>query len=297
MSRQRWLVAATLLACIAGAADAELELAAQNGDRIASVLDPAAEVESYRIDCPAGAAITVKAKTKKGGPQLRVRLTDPSDAPVAEDIGPKASLKKAPAATTGTYTIDVSSFDGVTAGGYSLSIAWKSPTKFGGSADLAPMEDATLAFTADAGARAKFKAKPGKRSHAIGSLVEVTGPEGFVDALGQAGSGAIVLPATGEYVLRYANGGPSAGAVSASVTLTPPKKSKRSLSLGVSSIPGNAKAMLAGVIGPDGGTLDAPDDSPITGASVTVPPGALLQATSILLGSADPILTDLPGVS
>src|SRR5262245_32327829 len=149
MSPQRWLVAATLVACLVAGADAALDLAAQNGDKIASALDPAAEVESYRIDCPAGAAITVKAKTKKGGPQLRVRLTDPSDAPVAEDIGTKPALKKAPAATTGTYTIEVSSFDGVTAGAYSLSIAWKSAAKFAGSADLAPSEEATLTFTAD----------------------------------------------------------------------------------------------------------------------------------------------------
>src|SRR5262245_29246091 len=98
MSPKRWLVAATLALCLAAAADAALDLAAQNGDRIASVLDPAAEVESYRIACPAGAAITVKAKTKKGGPQLRVRLVGPSDAPVAEDIGTKPLLKKAPAA-------------------------------------------------------------------------------------------------------------------------------------------------------------------------------------------------------
>jgi hypothetical protein len=297
MASQRWLVAATLFGCLAAGADAALDLAAQNGDRIASALDPAAEVESFRIACPAGATISVKAKAAKGGPQLRVRLSGPSDAPVAEDIGTKAALKKAPAATTGTYTIDVSSFDGVTAGTYSLSIAWKSPAKFGGSADLTPAEEATLTFAADAGAKAKFRAKPGKRSHAIGSLVEVTGPNSFVGTLGQAGAGASVLPFAGEYVLRYANGADVAGAVSVSVTLTPPKKAKRSLSLAASSVPGNAKALLAGVIGEGGGSLVAEGEGPLSGASVTVPPGALLSATSILLGSADPILTTLPGVS
>ena len=296
MASQRRLVGATLLACLAVGANAALELAVQNGDRIASALDPAAEVESFRIPCPAGAAISVKAKTKKGGPQLRVRLVDPSDAPVAEDIGTKPALKKAPAATTGTYTLDVSSFDGVTSGAYSLSIAWKSVAKFGGSADLVPAGESTLTFAADAGAKAKFRAKPGKGSHAVGSLVEVTGPSGFVEALGQTGGGESVLPVTGEYVLRYANGGASGGVVNASVSLTPAKRKKRSLSLAASSIPGNAKALLAGVIGPDGGSLTADSEGPISGASVTVPPGALLSATSILLGSADPILTTLPGV-
>jgi hypothetical protein len=275
-------------------ARAGVDLTLGNGDKIASTLDAGGEVETYRFACPAGAKVTVKAKTARKGPPLRVRALAPDLAPLGEETGPAPSVAVASAPATGVFTAEVAAADGQAGTTYSVTIAWKSPKKFGSAATLAPGGQAQLAFAAEAGATATLTVKKAKRSAAVPLLLSLAGPDGEVVLDGA--SAEVDLPATGDYTLTFGDGGAVGGAVTAAVKVRPPKPLKRSADLGSSGAPPGTTLLTSRAIGPAGGTVGI-DDGPLSGTSVTVPPNAIAQPTSILVGSTSVIATTAPGIS
>ena len=275
---------------------ADVDLVVRSGDKVASVLDAGGEVEQFRFTCPAGAVISVKAKSAKKGPSLRARAIAPDETQLGEGTGTSASVTGATALVSGEYIAEVTAADGTSGTAYSVSIAWKSPKKFGAAPTLDPGGESQLNFAGEAGASATLSVKKGKRSAAVPLVQSLTGPDGDVTIVPGA-SVTVVLPATGDYTMTFADSGAAGGAVNAAVKVKTPKSAKRTLGLGASGTPPGTALLDALTIGPAGGTAAADLDGPIAGTSVTVPPGALSQATSLLIGTTSVIATNAPGVS
>lgn len=279
-----------------GTALADVDLTVSNGDKITSAIDAGGEVESFRFHCPAGAVVSVKAKTAKKGPPLRVRAFAPDESQLGEGTGPAASVTNKAAPATGVYTAEVSAADGAAGTAYSVTVSWKSPKKFGAAPTLDPGGQSQVTFAGDAGATATFAVKKGKRSAAVPVVLSLTGPDGDV-TLTPGASVTVELPSTGDYTLTIGDTGAEGGAVTAAVKVKQPKPLKRTADIGTSGVPAGTAFDSTGLIGPPGGTLSAELDGPIAGASVTVPAGALSQATSLLIGTTSVIATTAPGVS
>jgi hypothetical protein len=289
-------VAASLAAAAVGTALAGVDLTVRNGDKISSEIDAGGEVETFRFTCPAGALVSVKAKSAKKGPPLRVRALTPILVSLGENTGTTASVVGETAPVTGVYTAEVSAADGDAGTPYSVSIAWKSPKKFGAPATLDPGGEGQLAFSGEAGATATLSVKKAKRSAAVPVVLSLSGPDGDT-ALVAAATATVVLPVTGDYTLTFGDSGTSGGAVTAAVKVKTAKPAKLTIDLGTSGVPAGTSLDTSRLIGPAGGTLGADGDGPIAGASVTVPSGALSQPTSLLIGSTSVIATTAPGIS
>lgn len=289
------LAAATVLALLAAAsARADVSVEVGNGDKITGTLSPATEAEVFRFRVPKGAAITVKAKSAKGGPALTIDLQAPAIAGLGSASGTAPQLKGIVAEDSGLHSVTVTSQNGVATGDYSLSIAWKSPTSFSVSPDLGGNSFANLEFAVDAGAAATLSVKPAKGSAATGVLSQLTAP-GPVATLLTGTTTKRTLGAGGTYSLTFGNSAAAQGVVTASVKVKPPKVTKRKIALTSKVIgSGNAQgdAAFATVLGAQGGTVAVPaipqgqPGSEISGSSVTVPAGALGTGTAIVIATA-----------
>jgi hypothetical protein len=301
----RSVLAAVSLAALAAAASADVDVVVGNADVVAGTLSPASENETFRVTCPKGATLFVKAKAAKKGLTLRVSILDAGNASLGLFTGKSVSLKTKPLAATGEYVVTVRSGDGETTGDYSLVISWKNPPSVAVTADVAASQTATLSFGADAGAVATISAKKaGKTSAAVPSLVGLAGPTSS-PAVGPAATAKVTLPELGEYVLTFANTGATAGAITATVKLKPPKPTKRKLALRRSAIGeggisggvafGSLVSSAGGVVGVPVLPFSSPG-GPLAGTSVSIPTGALAAPTAILIATA-PALTPLDGQS
>jgi len=238
----------------------------------------------------------VKAKSAKKGPPLRVRALTPGLTPLGENTGTAASVAGAAAPVTGVYTAEIAAADGSAGTPYSVTIAWKSPKKFGTPATLDPGGEGQLAFSGEAGATATLSVKKARRSAAVPIVLSLSGPDGDV-ALVPAATAAVVLPVAGDYTMTFGDSGTAGGAVTAAVKVKSLKPAKRTADLGTSGVPPGTALDTTRLLGPAGGTVGADGDGPIAGASVMVPAGALSQPTSLLLGSTSVIATTAPGIS
>jgi len=288
-------VAATL--ALAGAtAWAAVDVEIRNGDRVSGTLSPATEVEIIRFRAPKDAVLTVKGAAAKKGPQIHVDLKSPGGgAPVASAEGKTATISKVKATESGLWSVEVSSKDHATAGDYSLSVAWKSATSYGGKrAVAAGVLD--VPFSADADATATFAVKKAKKSPAVPTLATFTSlVDSSVDPLADT-SAKRVVARTGDCVLRVTS--PADGDVTATVKVKPPKPSKRKYALTSGAIGGGDPAgdtAFSGLVGADGGLVAFPALAPgeagaqLDGASVLVPPGSLPAGTSIVIATAPDI--------
>jgi hypothetical protein len=289
-----------LVGCVAvavvGTALGGVDLTVRSGDKVSSTLDAGGEVERYRFTCPAGALVTVKAKAAKKGPPLRVRVVAPNLVDVGEATGTAATVKGALTTSSGIHTAEISADDGATGTEYSVTVSWKNPKKYGFTPQLDPGGQSELAFSGEAGATATLSVKKAKRSAAVPVVLSLAGPQGDV-AIVQGASVTVVLPETGDYTMFFGDTGTAGGQVAASIKVKTPKTVKRTAILGASGTPAGTALELSRTIGPAGGTAAADVDGPISGASVTVPAGALTQATSILIGTTSVIATAAPGIS
>jgi len=301
MNHRSALAAVSLVALAAAAASADVDVVVGNGDVVAGTLAPAYETETFRVTCPKGATLSVKAKSKKG---LMLRVTI-ADGVLGDMSGKSVSLKTLPLDATGEYAVRVRSQDGETTGDYSLAISWKSPAKLSSLADLAPAQTAELAFGAEAGAVATITAKKAvPSSAAVPSLVGLAGPNSS-PAVGPDATAKVTLPEVGEYVLTFANSGVLPGAVTASVKIKPPRPSRRKVALGRSSIgEGGLSGGVAfgSLVSAAGGVVAVPPipfsspGGPLSGTSVSIPTGALAAPTAIIIATA-PALKPLDGQS
>ena len=285
---------AVLLAALGAAALADVNVEVGNGDKVTGTLSPASEREVFRVRVPKGAAISVKSKSATKGLVLNLALADPADASLGTTQGTAPSFKGIVAGTSGLFSVTVTSQGGATPGNYSLSISWKTPTKFAASADLGAASTQTLEFAVDSGAAATLSVKPGKGSAATAALNQITAPGALVTPL----SGTTVqltLTSGGTHVLAFGNLGPAQGVVDASVKVKPAKVVKRKIAL-TSNVIGAGGALgdaaFASVLGPGGGSVTVPFIAPgspgaeISGSAVNVPAGSLGVGTAIIVATS-----------
>jgi len=277
---------------LAATALASIDVEIRNGDRVTGTLSPGTEVEVVRFRVPQDALITLKgAAVKKGVPQVHLDLKTPGGgAPVASAEGKTATISKWKATESGVWSVEISSKDHATTGDYSLSVAWKSATSYGGKrAVVGGALD--LNFSADADATATFAVKKVKKSAAAPELSLLTYvPELSVDHLFGA-SAKRKLGRTGDCVLHVTS--PADGDATATVKIKPPKASNRKYALTEKAL-GVGDAAFAALVGPAGGLVEFPSGgagagAQLDGSSVLVPSGALPVGTAIVISTAPDI--------
>jgi len=305
VKRATRLVTLGLLLCAAAAvadsARAGLSGEVRSKDKVLGTILPATETERWTIQCPQDSKLKVilKGPKKKTGGAVSFRLFDTAEAEVTGlAITPKktgAVLKQYICPESGPYTVEVFAPDELTGGDYTLKMICKAPKKLRFEATLDGTEK-TYEFFAALGTTAKAKITVVPKSLADPRIVRFLGPEGFdvpVEGAAKAvASPKIDLTQTGDYDLAFDGDG---GAVSGSLKLKQHKSVSRTVDVRAETIdPGGSGGSdgIAGVIGPDGGSIIAPEgDSPvgIEGAGIDVPAGALEGAVAIVIATAPPI--------
>jgi hypothetical protein len=295
-------VAALLLAAASAAADIDADVS--NGNVVTATLSEPTTKATFRVKCPAGAALTVTATgvKKKGAstPAPTFVVKDPDAEEVGSDRlvlkGTTATAKAIPVAKSGVHSIVVSAISG-TPGDVRVTATWKSP-KAPPVSGLLTVGEETIEFAADAGAVATFDVSPSPKSTALPRLVRVDGPDFALVFVPPAETAkrhrvaGVALPATGLYTLRVGDGGAAGGAFRGKITVKPPAPVKTKLNLTDAAI-GSATDHFAkvGTIGKGGGTVvvDELAKSPIDGAAVTVGSGTLKAPVTIVVASGVPI--------
>ena len=305
--------ATAFVALAAGLAQGEVNVAVGNGDKISGTLLPASEIESYRVLVPEGAVFKLKAKGKaaaKGQPKppLTLKLFDPDGLEVGQafaKVKPTvAQLKGYAAERTGEYRIEVAG-DGATSGDYLLSVKWTSPKRFTFDLeDTGTEAPSRVGVPLDAGATITIKLKASKGSAATPVAEKLEGDSEYQRVLPAPAPGASahtvkkeVVPVFGEATLQASGGGRYA----ATVTVKPPKLTKRKIDLTQKAIGSDAvnggDFALGQVIGAGGGSIAVGigDNDVIGGAGVVVPAGALASPTAVLVGTSSPMPTQTAG--
>jgi hypothetical protein len=275
-----------------GVARAAVDVEIRNGDKVTGTIAPATEVETFRFRVPKDAVLTLKAAAGKKGPQIRMQLSSPAGDPLSAAEGKTASIAKYKTSESGLFSVEITSKDGATGGDYSFSVAWKSATNYGGARTLAADVDDVVDFSVDAGATATFSVKKTKTSAAAPTLASLTLPDATVETL----SGATQkrqIDQTGD--CRLAVSSATAGDVTTTVRVKPPKASKRRYALTAKAIGGGdpeGDTAFSAIVGPEGGTIEVPTiphgepGSQLDGAGVIVPAGALPLGTAVVIATA-----------
>jgi len=296
------LTCVCLLASAAWAQDTVI-LEIDPGDRVSGTLRPASEVERFVLELPAGAVLTAAAKSK-GGPILKLTLIDPGGSEVARGAtrGKRVTLV-APIETSGVYVIRVVG-DRVADGDYVLKAKSKPTLRFRARSetDLAAEATADVAFAAPAGARLTATVGPARKSDLVPADVVLIGPDGAVDvgaqtnARGKVKVTADALPATGDYVLRFANAGAD-GSWKVRIDVTPSAPAKRRIDVTDAALQGTfggTQAVFGARATPDTATAIVPAEGALNLAAMqlTVPAGAVTQATVVSIAQIEPFFVD-----
>lgn len=307
-----WRVVAAgllLLTGLTAVALADLDVTIGNNTVVDAQIDPADEVETYRITVAAGSKVSVSAKAKpekKATPvDLSMVVLDAADQVVATGTkkGKTVKVKGFVPTETGTYRVVVTG-DGATTGAYQLKAKWKAPKKVKDEVQVG-IDGVTFPFSAAPGSEATFKVKAGKGSAALPRLGGVSSTDdvykfaAFEDA--KEGSKShkqkkVPLGSQRDYELTIENVGAD-GSVKVDVKLKSPKVSKttvdvRDPQIGGGSAPGASGGKPAtafgGVIGPEGGSaqVDPVLGGVIGGTGIEVPAGAVSTPVAITFGEA-----------
>ncbi len=301
-------VALTLFALTPTMADVQGEV--RSNDQVVGTIDPADEVETFRIQCAAGAKIKAKLKGDKKGGALSIRLLNPADEVVFETVIKRnekkntATFKNYVVPRAGSYAVAVFAVDGTTGGSYSLKISCKPPkkSKFAEIVDGEERYD----FFATVGTTIKAKVKPGKGSVVEPRLLRIEGPSGYLLQLAPTAkgvsTGGIVLPRTGSYALVYDDGLGGGGDVSGLVTFKAPKLVARTVDVRSTTIDpdgSGSERAIAQVVGGEGANIVVPPEAEsgpgdISGTGLFVPAGALLEPVALVVATA-PLIPSPPG--
>ena len=298
--------AVALVFVSAGAALADVDLTVGNGVKVFGTLDPGSETETFRFVAPAGALLKVSAKGKRArgatsAPAPRIAIYDPGET----RIGTSSVTSTATGATltgfelhaSGEHSVVVSS-EGQIAGDYQLLVTWAVPKKlaFDGTVSTQP---AKFTISLPAGAVATLTATAPKGSVVRPWVSQVESGEfsqGFVQPAPSLKHKATMAeaPFTGEYVVSVSDqGGQGGGIVHLAVGIKAPRPVKKTVVVGSAVLvkSGTALPVARGaLIGRDGGEIDIGDaGTPIDGASVSVPAGALYSPVPVVIGTAGPI--------
>ncbi len=288
---------------LATTAVADLDVGVRNGDKIRATIFPESEVETYRVDLPRGAVLSVSGKPKKTGdrrfpPDLRMRLLDPVGRDITGDHlrvrGKRTTLTGFEAPTTGRYAIEVRG-DGFDVGDYLLSVTWRAPRKVkrkridldgGATTDLVDV-------VADADSTLKIQVVASRKSAVLPRVVEVVRlPSGgesdetvvreysVPSKLAKKHKVDATVRTTGEFRIRAADGIAGGGQVDVKVTVRPgvAKRSVRLTDAEVGTVP-LGTSILSTVLLDAAGGVTAGDS-----ARVEVPLGGLSRLTTVRVG-------------
>ncbi len=278
------LIAALVVAALFGSVEAAgITFDARNGDKVLGSISADSEFDTYRVTCPKGAKISAKAQASKALVTLSVDVFTPSEASIGAAAGKKVAVKATPCPVTGVYSIVVRGASAGKLGDYTLTIGWKSPASFTFPLTMDGGGAANGVFAADANATATITVKPKKRTAAnpqLASLDDSTGPH--TDFPAATKTTKPLLANTADYLVGVID---AAGAQAVlTVKVKQPKAVKRTLLLTATAVPDGTIPVAASVIGPGGGLLSVESGS-LSGASVSIPPGALGSQTSVLIGN------------
>ncbi len=292
----------TTTARAGGVLDVEL----RNRARVVGELDTAGELETYRIDVPAGARLSVVVRgVGRRGPDMRLALMDAGGAlldPPITDVRRGRRIRAFPVPGAGLYRIDVRS-----AGGkgrvYRLTASWSfdrvqrsedAPAATTGSHAFGAQAGATpilLVRTTQAGATVVIKSLSGPNNYATVVSAPRRGPARRHRVRGP------ILPYTGTYTLTYETSAPGVPVI-ASVTVRR-VRAKRENTRPLNRSPGGSgrRRFVSRRLDDRGGMVETPDldatqvisvDS--SGAAVGLPPAALdlpLGATGTISVATD----------
>jgi len=271
-------------------------------DTVEGSLRPADERESFLIRLARGTTLKTSAKGRSGGgPVPRLDVLDPSLDVIARS--PAAKPVKVPTLTiaeSGLHRVRVCG-DGVLDGDYQLKVRAKPPKAWSARAevDLAEGGEETFVFAAGAGSVARLTLSLTGKSAFAPQILDVTGPDAFSFDVVPPRSPSrrhvvkgLLLPATGEYSVRFKNAGTGAGSWKLKVKLTPPKARRGAIDLTDDALAGafaGEQAVFARTIDERGGVVDPPEShDTLGGISIDVPPGAMTEPSLILISESEP---------
>jgi hypothetical protein len=291
--------ACVLVAALSLSAVADVDITVGNADKIKGSIASSETRDLYRITCPAGATLKVKAKGLKGlRPGVSIERPEPGG-------GPKkgaTTLVDGPLPTSGVHFVEIAGTSG-TSGDYALAISYKIPKKTSTTVTLGG-DDAVVPFAASAGTTLKVKVKQAKGSAAVPRILRIEGPDGYqLDLQPGAKSsiaslGKTVLPNDGDYrVVLDDAADAGGGAAAVTVQLKQPKPAKRKLDLRGRAIgaEGGERLAVSDVVDETGGSVGVPfpgeggPDSLISGSNVVVPAGALTSPTPIIVATSSDV--------
>ncbi|MHC4820711.1 MAG: hypothetical protein ACYTDX_03205 [Planctomycetota bacterium] len=296
------LAAVLGLATVTARADVDVEVAANA--KVKGTLAPEGELEAIRFEAARGTQLSLSVAAKKGGvSDLDVRLIGPGENPADLDgfggftnTGTKAKLKKFILNSTGTWRLEL---EGAGTGEYSLKLKTKPAKSFKETLDsIGPSSSASYNFAIPVGSTLKMKAKPTKGSTAeprFGVLQD--GEFDLSSDLTEEGkfstkSHSVTVDDTGfggEMQLNVHNRGTTTGSIDVQIKVKAPKIKAAKLDLRGSvygSAGGGETVVSRNISADDGGTVAVEnEESPIAGATVQVPEGALDEDTTITVTS------------
>jgi len=285
------LATATSRAQDSGGAAVDVQIG--NRTTVEGTLDPPSERDTFWIEVPAGARLTVDARGSKKGPALALAMSGPTGAPLAaiSTPVPRGARHVVEDAPEGVLRIDVAG-DGLSAGDFRLGVRWELPrdVPFAGTAGAAPL---AVPFTAETGTtvRVRLDAASAKAGARIDALA---GPAGPVALRGGDRTASARLPVTGAYTLSIAAAAPVEA--SGHVFVAAPRKRARLDVTRKSRSVGNGR-FLSRIVGTAGSCVEAPrlgEDQLVTvdvsGVAVDLPAGALTVPTAVSVGPAKEIV-------
>lgn len=291
----------------AALADVDVDLA--NGDTFVGTIDSAADAETLRVFLPKGAKLSVTAAgdrgatTAAGGTTFSLRDSGGNDAAAGKVRVSKkgATLRGFTAPADGEYRVVLTA---ATAGDYRVNVSWKSPKRATASVTTGAAE-VVVPFAADPGTVADFTVAPARGSAARPRLNAVTGESGafredlprpFPEIASHSAAG-VQLAGGGAYALTIGERG-TPGPATVSIALRAPKPLKRIVAATTAMIDGDGDGTgtLRGFVAGAGGgafSLDASVDATLAGAGISIPSGALVGGSAIVIGAA-PAIPDGP---
>lgn len=296
---RRPFLASALLALCAVTAQGGADVETGRVVKAKSTLAPSSPTDSYRFTVPAGSTLSFAlSSSKKGALQFAPALTDPLGNPVT--LGPAVvtttpkgvAVKNFALGLSGVWRLDVTA-TGV--GDYSLAMTAVPQSKFGATTDVIASTTHPFAFSALPGSSLTLSAKAANGSASTPRFGLLTGA-GYSTDLSSLGKTTTTSHAvsvtgvggTGDLSVDVGNSG-SGGDVAIAVVVKSPKAKPTNLDIRGARLghPSGGQTIFGRVVGPAGGVVEVTAaTSDLSGASVSVPVGALGGPVAITVSSA-----------
>ncbi len=282
-----------------------IDVTVNNRAVVSGTLDPASELESFTLDVPEGALVTMVARGIRTS--VDVSVSDPNGDPIVLQgtLSNRAGIRatRAPVSISGTYRFDVRARGAFRAGNYSLRVSYTLPR-------VVPIEGdvvgglAFVQFAAEKGTVATFDVRSRVRGEGV-RLDRVEGPDGFSmplpapprDPAPRHTVRRMTLPESGTYRIFIASSIPDL-TVSGRVRLRAPRTPSR-LDVRESSRRGGVgdRRIVSRRLDATGGSVDVPrlDPDQLVGVDmsatvVSVPESTIAEPMLFTIATDDDIV-------